>query len=101
MRSSLCVVCAALLLEGCQGGQPVSEPPEPVRQFYEARIASNQDRFEAFAGHESLGKLRDPARRAKVPGQVLEAYDFYYQHVLEQDWGNVRVFCVPVEGALT
>lgn len=79
----------------------MSEPPEPVRQFYEAKIASNQDRFEAFARDESLGNLRDPVERAKIPRQVLEACDFYYRNVLENDWGNVRVFRIPVDGAPT
>jgi hypothetical protein len=69
-----------------------------VRKFYEAKITSNQDRFEAFAGDQSLGMLREPAERANVPAAVLEACDFYYANVLEQDWGNVLVFRIPVEG---
>jgi hypothetical protein len=79
----------------------MNTPMGKVRQFYEVKIASNQDRFEAFAGDQPLGKLRNPAERAKVPAAVLEASDFYYANVLEQDWGNVRVFHIPVEGTLT
>src|SRR5262249_42119711 len=88
-------------LMGCSGGRPVNRPPEKVRQFYEAKIASNPDPFEAFAGDQSLGLLREPAERAKVPAAVRQACDFYYENVLAQDWGNVRVFRTPVEASPT
>jgi hypothetical protein len=72
-----------------------------VRQYYEAKIASNEDRFEAFAADQSLGTLRNAADRTQVPGPVREACDFYCRNVLEQDWGNVRVFRISVQGELT
>jgi hypothetical protein len=76
-------------------------PPPPVKQLYEARIASKDDSFQAFAGDRGLGKLRDPAERAKVPAAVLESCDFYHKNVLEEDFGNVQVFRVTVEGSPT
>lgn len=101
MRNSSSAIFITLLVIGCGRDQPVSPRVASVRQFYEAKIASHEEKFDAFAGDEDLRRLRDPAERSKVPKSVLEACDFYYQNVLEQDCGDVQAFRVPSRGEHT
>ncbi len=95
---------------------PDAIPPtitEAIQAFYSQAIADFLAKMDhaIAAGEEflenwefeaqTLPDLRQEANRAGIPQPVLDAFDYYAQDVMDQDWGVVHGGTVAIEDQLT
>jgi hypothetical protein len=86
---------------------------EAIKSFYSKAIAEFLAKMDQAiaAGEEflenwefdaqSLPDLRQDANRAEIPQPVLDAYSYYAQEVMDQDWGVVHAGRVTIDDQLT
>jgi hypothetical protein len=78
----------------------VGAVPEPVRAFYQLRVADFRDPHRRI-NDGPLELIRGPDDCEPVPAGVFEACGFYFVNVLEQDNGGVYVFQAEIGGRRT
>lgn len=86
----------------------IDESAASVRQFCESELKTYwQKKYSAYCeGHETdiplslcqnpLTPLQISQNRDGIPQRALDAYKFYDEHVMQQDWGSVTLARVAI-----
>jgi hypothetical protein len=77
----------------------MGRPIAVIRRFYEQELRAYW--AEADRGVLDQYRLESPSgdeQRRHLPRSVQKAYAFYKEQVQDEDWGNVYLLQVPVEG---